>query len=100
MADPKKTDVNLTGYYAELNKFGKNGDYNRAIKVAKKSKYLEIYFVLLMLHNLNIVRMCMEMRRALRSPFICVIYLFFSLARSTRRSECSAMPCSVLHSRV
>lgn len=33
-----KTDVNLTAFYTELNKFGNNGDYNRAIKVAKKSK--------------------------------------------------------------
>ncbi|XP_046657297.1 signal recognition particle subunit SRP72-like [Daphnia pulicaria] len=35
MAVPK-TDVNLTALYSELNKFGKNGDYSRAIKVAKK----------------------------------------------------------------
>jgi hypothetical protein len=40
MAVPK-TDVNLTALYSELNKFGKNGDYNRAIKVAKKSKHCE-----------------------------------------------------------
>jgi len=38
MAVPK-TDVNLTALYSELNKFGKNGDYSRAIKVAKKSKH-------------------------------------------------------------
>lgn len=39
MAASAKADVNLTALYAELNKFGKNGDFNRAIKVAKKSKY-------------------------------------------------------------
>lgn len=36
MAASAKADVNLTALYAELNKFGKNGDFNRAIKVAKK----------------------------------------------------------------
>jgi hypothetical protein len=35
MAVPK-TDVNLTALYSELNKFGNNGDYNRAMKVAKQ----------------------------------------------------------------
>jgi len=34
----KPADVNLAAFYSELNKFGNNGDYNRAIKVAKKSK--------------------------------------------------------------
>lgn len=38
MAEQKKTDVNLTPLYTELNKFGNNEDYIRAIKVAKKSK--------------------------------------------------------------
>lgn len=41
MADQNnKADVNLTSFYSELNKLGNNGDYNRAIKVAKKSKFL------------------------------------------------------------
>nr|CAG4641669.1 EOG090X05JJ [Eurycercus lamellatus] len=31
------THVNLTAFYIELNKLGKNGDYSRAIKVAKKN---------------------------------------------------------------
>ena len=44
MADQNKSpDVNLTAFYSELNKFGNNGDYNRAIKVAKKSK--SIYYL-------------------------------------------------------
>ena len=37
MADPK-TAVNLTALYSDLNKFGQNEDYARAIKVAQKSK--------------------------------------------------------------
>lgn len=37
----KPADVNLAAFYSELNKFGNNGDYNRAIKVAKKSKCIQ-----------------------------------------------------------
>ena len=54
MAD-SKTAVNLAALYTELNKFGQNEDFGRAIKVAKKSKsqkyvHFALFICLLLLH--------------------------------------------------
>jgi hypothetical protein len=36
MAAPK--EINLSALYVELNRFGQNGEYERALKTANKSK--------------------------------------------------------------
>ena len=45
MAAPNEAaDVNLTVHYIELNKLGNKGDFAKAIKVAKKSKFYKFYY--------------------------------------------------------
>lgn len=38
MAKPSNKEANIRTYYGEVNKFGQNGEYDKAIKSLNKSK--------------------------------------------------------------
>lgn len=38
MAKPNSKEANIRTYYTEVNKFGQNGEYDKAIKSLNKSK--------------------------------------------------------------
>ena len=38
---------NLTNLYSELNKYGQNQDFERALKIANKSNYVLLFFLAL-----------------------------------------------------
>lgn len=41
MAKPNSKEVNIRTYYTEVNKFGQNGEYDKAIKSLNKSKWFD-----------------------------------------------------------
>lgn len=39
MAKPNNKETNIRSYYSEVNKFGQNGEYDKAIKSLNKSNF-------------------------------------------------------------
>lgn len=82
-------EINLTSLYVDLNKFGQNGEYERALKVANKSKnvkhmvchflktlHIVIYFFLLKSHLLFLViQQAPDEEKAINCKIICLIQL-------------------------
>lgn len=40
MSSKPTKEANLRSLYGELNKFGQNGEYEKALKIANKSKFI------------------------------------------------------------
>lgn len=51
MAKPSNKEANIRSYYGEVNKFGQNGEYDKAIKSLNKSKYKNLRSSIVRLHQ-------------------------------------------------